>query len=138
MTEISLKNLGDFKFEAINSQGKSAILDGPAKIGGTDDGIRPMEMILMGLGGCSVFDMISILRKQRQEVESIDIKVQGERAETVPSVFTKINVIFEAKGKIDPKKLQKAADLSMEKYCSVSKMLQSSVEITFETKIVTQ
>jgi putative redox protein len=137
MTEISLKNLGDFKFEAINSQGKSAILDGPAKIGGTDDGIRPMEMILMGLGGCSVFDMISILRKQRQEVESIDIKVQGERAETVPSVFTKINVIFEAKGKIDPKKLQKAADLSMEKYCSVSKMLQSSVEITFETKIVT-
>jgi putative redox protein len=137
MTEISLKNLGDFKFEAINSQGKSAILDGPAKIGGTDDGIRPMEMILMGLGGCSVFDMISILRKQRQDVESIDIKVQGERAETVPSVFTKINVIFEAKGKIDPKKLQKAADLSMEKYCSVSKMLQSSVEITFETKIVT-
>ncbi len=137
MTEISLKNLGDFKFEAINSQGKSAILDGPAKIGGTDDGIRPMEMILMGLGGCSVFDMISILRKQRQEVESIDIKVQGERAETVPSVFTKINVIFEAKGKIDPKKLQKAADLSMEKYCSVSKMLESSVEITFETKIVT-
>jgi putative redox protein len=130
MTEISLKNLGDFKFEAINSQGKSAILDGPAKIGGTDDGIRPMEMILMGLGGCSVFDMISILRKQRQEVESIDIKVQGERAETVPSVFTKINVIFEAKGKIDPKKLQKAADLSMEKYWSVSK-------ITFETKIVT-
>ncbi len=135
MTEVKLNNLGDFKFECVNALGKSAILDGPAKIGGSEDGLRPMEMILMGLGGCSVFDMVSILRKQRQEVEGIDVIVQGERADAVPSVFTQIKIIFEARGKVDPLKLEKAAALSVEKYCSVAAMLEKTVDISFETRI---
>ena len=136
MVEVNLKRLEGFKFEATNSLGKSAVLDGPAGIGGSDDGLRPMEMVLMGLAGCSSFDLVSILQKQRQTVEDLDIKVQGERSDNVPSVYEKIHMVFSLKGEIDPKKLEKALELSVEKYCSVAAMLNSTAKITYEYKII--
>lgn len=135
MTEITLKRVSGFKFEAENSIGKKAILDGPEKIGGTDDGVRPMEMVLMGLAGCSSFDVLHILQKGRQEVEDLDVKVSAERADAVPSVFTKINLHFIVSGKVSEKRVSQAVELSMEKYCSVSAMLSKSVEITHSFEI---
>ncbi len=136
MVEVKLKKIGPVKFEATNSLGKFAILDGPAKIGGGDDGIRPMEMILMGLGGCSSFDVMSILTKSRQEVDDLDVSVKGERTDTVPAVYTSIHVHFTAKGKVSQKHLEKACKLSVEKYCSVVDMLKHSVEITHSCEVV--
>ena len=135
MTEITLKRKEGFKFEAINSLGKTAILDGPASIGGTDDGVRPMEMVLMGLAGCSSFDVLHILQKGRQDVEDLEVKVKAERVDAVPAVFTKIHLHFIASGGMTEKRLAQAVELSMEKYCSVSAMLAKSVEITHSYEI---
>ncbi len=136
MTEVTLSQKGPYLFECKNSLGKAALIDGPAKIGGSDNGLRPMEMLLFGIGGCSVFDIIGILKKQRQNIENIDIKVQAERADRVPSIYEKIHLIFEVTGEVNQNKLDKAISLSMEKYCSVSEMLGKSAEITWEGKII--
>ncbi|MGL1902396.1 MAG: OsmC family protein [Fibrobacterales bacterium] len=131
MVEVTLKRDTGYKFVASNETGHQAVLDGPAKIGGTDDGLRPMEMILMGLAGCSSFDLLSILEKQRQTVEDLEIKVQGSRVDTVPSVYDTIHLIFDFKGDIDPAKLERALALAVDKYCSVAEMLKSTVSITY-------
>lgn len=131
-TQIKLNQIDNYKFECVNSAGKSAIIDGPASIGGGDDGVRPMEMVLMGLGGCSSFDVLNILKKQRVDIQDLQIIVDGTRADEVPSVFTEIVVTFKAKGQFPIKKLEKAAELSMEKYCSVSKMLGATVKISHQ------
>ena len=136
MTEITLKRLSGFKFEAENSLGKKAILDGPAKIGGSDDGVHPMEMVLMGLAGCSSFDVLSILQKGRQRVDDLEVKVQAERADAVPAVFTKIHLHFRASGDVSEKRLAQAVELSMKKYCSVSAMLSKSAEITHSYEVM--
>lgn len=135
-TKIELKQLSDYKFECVNAIGKTAIIDGPESIGGSDDGVRPMEMILMGLGGCSSFDVQRILKKQRVPIEDLKITVDGTRADETPSVFTDIVVTFTAKGNVPEKKLQKAIELSMDKYCSVSKMLGATVNITHQAVII--
>ena len=136
MTEITLKRRSGFQFEATNSSGKTAILDGPAKIGGNDDGVRPMEMVLMGLAGCSSFDVLHILQKGRQKVQDLEVRVKAERADAVPAVFTKIHLHFIASGEVSEKRLQQAVDLSMEKYCSVSAMLSKSCEITHSYELL--
>jgi putative redox protein len=134
-TKISLKRVAGYKFEATNSLDKSVILDGPAKIGGNDDGFRPMEMILVGLAGCSSFDVLHTLEKGRQEVESLDVDVDAERADDIPAVFTKINLHFIATGKVTEKRLEQAVSLSIEKYCSVAAMLNKTAEITHSIEI---
>lgn len=136
MTEINLKRIEGLKFEAINSLGKTAILDGPEKIGGTNDGLRPMEMLLIGLAGCSSFDIIHILQKGRQDVQDFDVNVKAERADAIPSVFTDIHLHFKASGQLSQKRLDQAVQLSMEKYCSVSAMLGQSCKITHSCEIV--
>ena len=136
MTEIKLKRLSGFKFEASNSIGKTAILDGPAKIGGSDDGLRPMEMLLIGLAGCSSIDVLMILEKGRQEVKDLEVVVQAERADAVPAVFTTINVHFKASGSLTAKRLESAVALSMEKYCSVAAMLDKVAKITHSCEIL--
>lgn len=123
MTEVHLKRLGGYRFEASNSLGKIAILDGPASIGGNDDGIRPMEMVLMGLAGCSSFDVLHILEKGREPIDTLEVHVQAERADAVPAVFTHIVLHFEASGGLSLKKLERAVELSVSKYCSVASML---------------
>lgn len=133
--EVKLKRVKNCNFEAVNSGGQVAMIDGPPSLGGEDKGVRPMEMILMGLAGCSSMDLLLILGKQRQNPEDIEVTVKGTRVDEVPAVYSDIHMHFEVSGEVDLKKLQKAADLSVEKYCSVVKMLQNSVKITHSVSL---
>lgn len=111
-------------------------IDGSEAIGGEGKGVRPMELVLMALGSCSVFDLNTILQKQRQEIEDIQVEVEGDRREEIPNIFTKIHINFLLKGKIDELKAQKAAELAVKKYCSVHDMLAAGgVDITYSIKI---
>ena len=133
--EIKLKRVANCNFEAINSDGSVAMIDGPPSLGGENKGVRPMEMVLMGLAGCSSMDLLLILGKQRQNPEDIDVTVKGTRVDEVPAVYSDIHMHFEVSGEVSEKKLQKAADLSVEKYCSVVKMLSPTVNITHSVSL---
>jgi putative redox protein len=102
-------------------------------------GVRPMEMVLLGLGGCTAFDMVLILQRQRQAIIDCQVEIEAERAETTPKVFTKIHVHYIVKGSgLDPKKVERAVHMTAEKYCSVSIMLSASVELSHDFEIVEQ
>jgi len=127
-------------FLAQSGSGHAVVMDGPPDLGGKNLGVRPMEMVLLGTGGCSLFDVVSILKKSRQPVVDCEVELSSERAETVPKVFTKINMHFIVLGKAGIKEAQvaRAVKLSAEKYCSASIMLAHSVEIThsYEIKLI--
>ncbi|MBS0619667.1 MAG: OsmC family protein [Spirochaetes bacterium] len=133
-TRVVLERIGEpFHFEAKNASGNSVHIDASASIGGTGKGVRPMELLLMGLAGCAGIDVISILRKQRQAIDSMRVEVQGERGELQEAnPFTQIVVKFHLKGAIEEAHLQRAIELSLEKYCSVAKTLEKSATITAE------
>ena len=124
-------------FMAESDSGHGIMLDGSPEIGGRNLGARPMEMVLMGLGGCTAIDVMVILGKQRQPVEDCWIELDAERADVAaPKVFTKIHVHYVVKGSgLDPKQVERAVKLSAEKYCSVSAMLKNSVDITYDFEI---
>ncbi|MBD3815944.1 MAG: OsmC family protein [Halothiobacillus sp.] len=124
-------------FMAESDSGHGIMLDGSPDIGGRNLGARPMEMVLMGLGGCTAIDVMVILGKQRQPVEDCWIELDAERADVAaPKVFTKIHVRYVVKGSgLDPKQVERAVKLSAEKYCSVSAMLKNSVDITYDFEI---
>ncbi|WP_111892533.1 OsmC family protein [Acinetobacter sp. MB5] len=130
--------LENVAFEANSESGHSVIMDGAPAYGGENRGPRPMELILMGLGGCASFDIVTILKKARQDIEGVQCQLQAERADEVPAVFTKIHLHFVVTGKaLKEKQVSKAVELSAEKYCSASKMLSSGgVEITHDFEIV--
>ena len=127
------------KFLAESGSGHAIVMDGPPEGGGQNLGVRPMEMLLLGVGGCSAYDVVHILKKARQPIIDCEVELNAERAETVPKVFTKINMHFIVIGKVALKDAQvsRAVSLSAEKYCSASIMLAHSVEIThsYEVKI---
>jgi putative redox protein len=126
----------DYGFEAINEAGKTLTMDAGPAIGGHGQGFSPMQTVLAAIGGCSGIDLISILKKQKQEIESFEMTVDGEREkDAMPAPFTAIHIVYHIKGKVDKDKAQRAADLSIEKYCSVSKMLENSAKITYEVKV---
>src|SRR5580704_12289745 len=109
---------GDFGFEARDAYGHVVKLDTSPETGGTNFGVRPMQMLLMGLGGCSGIDIVSILKKQRQTVDGFHMDISGEREDGKdPSLWKKIHIVFRLEGKIDPDKAKKACELSIEKYC---------------------
>lgn len=122
-------------FVATNAAGNRVEADGSEALGGKDLGMRPMELFLASLGSCSAMDILAILRKQRQPIEGLSVRVAGQRADAVPAVYEAIEVVFTAKGQIDPDKLQQAAALSVEKYCSVISMIRDSVKVTFRTEL---
>lgn len=109
-------------------------IDGSEAMGGKELGVRPMELVLMALGSCSVFDLVSILEKQRQDVEDVRIEVSGNRRDEVPTIFTDIHIKFFVAGNdINIAKAEKAAELAVKKYCSVHDMLVAGgIEITYE------
>lgn len=126
----------DYGFEATNEAGKTLTLDAGPAIGGHGQGFSPMQTLLAAIGGCSGIDMISILKKQKQEITGFEMTVDGAREQgAVPAPFTAIHIVYHIKGNVDAEKAQRAADLSIEKYCSVSKMLEKSAEITYEVKV---
>lgn len=132
--EVIIKRVNDaFHFEATGVSGIANHMDANPEVGGVNAGARPMEMLLMGLGGCSAIDVVLILKKQRQAIDDLQIRVTGERVKiegTEMSPFRKIHLHFMLKGSVDPIKAEKAIQLSMEKYCSATAQLQSSAEIT--------
>lgn len=132
-----IKWAGEACFIGESGSGHEVIMDGPPDHGGQNKGVRPMEMLLLGLGGCTSFDVMSILRKSRQPVESCVAEIEAQRAETVPSVFTHIHVHFVVSGRgLSEKHVKRAAQLSAEKYCSASIMLESAgVEISHDVEI---
>lgn len=119
-------------FVGESGSGHSVVMDGPPDHGGRNVGLRPMEMILLGVGGCASFDVVSILEKSRQKVSDCKVELSAERADGVPSPFTKIHMNFVVSGsKLSEKQVERAVSLSAEKYCSASIMLRSAgVEIT--------
>ncbi|WP_166335477.1 OsmC family protein [Sphingobacterium chungjuense] len=111
-------------------------IDGSPEIGGEGLGVRPMELVLFALGSCSVFDLSVILKKQRQQIDDIQVEVEGKRREEIPTIFTNIHIAFTLKGEIDADKAAKAAELAVKKYCSVHDMLAAGgVDITYSIKI---
>jgi putative redox protein len=128
----------DFGFEGKDASGHTVKMDSSPESGGRDFGIRPMQMLLMGLGGCSGIDIVSILKKQKQTIEGFRILIDGERETGKEATrWKEIRMIFELKGSIEPEKAKRACELSVEKYCSVaSTLLGSGTKIQWETKII--
>jgi putative redox protein len=132
-----VKHIEGVSFVGQSESGHSVVMDGPPESGGQNLGIRPMEMLLLGLGGCSAFDVVHILRKARLPITDCVADLAAERADTDPKVFTKIHVHFTVTGKgLDPKRVEQAVKLSAEKYCSASIMLGKVAEITHDFEIV--
>lgn len=129
---------GEALFLGESGSGHAVVMDGPPEAGGRNLGIRPMEMLLIGLGGCSNFDVVSILRKGRQPVESCEVFLDAERAGEEPKVFTKIHLHFVVKGRgLKEAQVKRAVELSAEKYCSASIMLgRAGVNISHDYEIV--
>ncbi len=124
-------------FLARSETGHQLLLDGPEEAGGQNKGPRPMELVLMGLGGCASYDVVSILKKARQKVLDCKVELSADRAEATPAVFTKIHLHFVIQGEgISEQHVARAVQLSAEKYCSASKMLEAGgVEITHSFEI---
>lgn len=140
MIKIELNRLNDaYHMEAVNEQGNTLQMDGASEIGGSNLAFRPMQMLLAAMGGCSAIDVISILKKQRQDLKDIKVTITGEREkDVVPSLYTEVHAHFKLFGNLDPDKAQKAVDLSIEKYCSVSKTLEKSARITYSVEVINQ
>jgi putative redox protein len=136
--QATIKWVDGAMFVGESGSGHAVVMDGPPDHGGRDLGVRPMEMVLLGLGGCTSFDVIDILRKSRQQVTDCETRLTAERADEVPSVFTRIHVHFVVRGRdLDPKRVARAVSLSAEKYCSASLMLErGGVTITHDHEIV--
>ncbi len=132
-----VKLIEDVCFAGQSESGHTVVMDGAPEAGGKNLGVRPMEMLLMGLGGCSAFDVVMILRKSRQQITDCVADLSATRADSDPKVFTHIHVHFTVTGKgLDPKRVEQAVKLSAEKYCSASIMLGKTAEITHDFEIV--
>ena len=139
MIRIELDRLNDaFHFSAENENGNTVHLDASQNIGGTNQGMRPMQTLLAAMGGCSAIDIINILKKQRQDLKDLKITVTGEREkDVVPSLFQTVHAHYRFFGNLDADKVEKAISLSVEKYCSVSKTLEKAgAKLTYTYEII--
>jgi len=136
--QVDIEWRGDVHFSGTSESGHQVLMDGPPESGGKNRGSRPMELMLMGLGGCTAFDVVDILRKGRQRIDDVQVALTAQRADAVPAVFEAINIHFVIVGaKVSHAKVERAIELTAQKYCSASIMLeQAGVEIshTFEIK----
>lgn len=124
-------------FVGESGSGHAIVMDGPLESGGRDLGVRPMEMLLLGMGGCTAFDVVNILKKARQPVQDCVVEIEAERAPEPPKVYTHIHVHFIVAGKgVAEKQVARAVKLSAEKYCSASIMLGKAAEITHDYEVV--
>lgn len=137
-TKIELSRVDDnFCMEAVNDLGNKIVMDGSPADGGHDGGMRPMQVLLAAMGGCSAVDVVTILRKQREPLRDIKITVTGEREkDKVPALYTEVNAHFRLYGNIDRDKAEKAVALSVGKYCSVAKTLEKSATITYTVEVL--
>lgn len=134
--KVSVKWVDGVCFMGESETGHAVVLDGAPEMGGRNIGMRPMEMLLIGMGGCTSFDVVTILKKSRQKVTDCVAEIQAERASEVPKVFTKIHVHFVVTGDaLNETQVERAIKLSAEKYCSASIMLSKACEITHDFEI---
>ena len=134
--QARVKWLDHMSFVAESGSGHSIVLDGSPEHGGRNLGIRPMESVLIGLGACSAFDVVLMLKKARQEIRDCEVVLEAERADAIPAVFTKVEMVYQIDGiNLSEKQVNRAVSMSAEKYCSVSKMLEASVEISYRVEI---
>ena len=135
---IEIKRLDDaFHLEASNDSGNTVQTDGSPAIGGANKGMRPMQMVLSALGSCSAIDVIQLLRKQRQQLDDIQLIITAEREkDKSPSLFTDIHIHYRLHGTMDDKKVKRAVDLSMEKLCSVKLILEKTAKITWSWEVL--
>lgn len=132
-----VKWVGEAMFVGESGSGHSVVMDGPPEGGGRDLGIRPMEMLLLGTGGCTAYDVVSILKKSRQSVLDCVVELNAERADSVPAVFTAIHIHFIITGKgLSDTAVKRAVKLTAEKYCSASIMLAKAAKITHDYEII--
>lgn len=132
-----IKWLDHMSFVGESGSGHSVVLDGSPEHGGRNLGVRPMELILIGMGGCTAFDVVLMLQKSRQKVVDVEVSLDAERATEIPHVFTDIKAHFKVWGhKLSKKHVERAVNLSAEKYCSATKMLETSVNISYTWEII--
>lgn len=124
-------------FEGESGSGHKVVMDGPPEHGGRDQGVRPMEMLLLGLGGCSGFDVVHILRRSRQEVTGCEVDIEAQRADSEPKVFTRIHLHYQVSGRgLKESVVKRAIELSADKYCSASIMLAKTAVISHDYEII--
>ncbi len=130
------KQEGNFHMLASNEDGNSLAMDGSEEIGGEGKGMRPMQLLLSAAGGCSSIDVLLMLKKQKQSVESFEVEVEGHTEKVEEHrIFKTIVIHFKITGKVDPEKAERAVKLSLEKYCSVSKILEPTAEISYTLSV---
>ena len=136
---VSWLGIDGMDFSAETGSGHLINMDGPPEAGGRNLAPRPMELLLAGAGGCSVFDVVLILQRSRQAISGCNVSLQAERAPEDPKVFTKINLHFQVKGKdLDPAKVERAVKLTHEKYCSATVMLAKTAELTYSIEVISE
>ena len=134
---ISVKWIDRMLMVGKSDSGHAIVMDGPPEIGGENLGVRPMEMLLLGMAGCTMIDVVNTLKKMREDVVDCQTQVSADRSEEYPKVFTNINVHFILKGKqLNPSKVDKAIKLSAEKYCSASIIIGKTAVITHDFEII--
>lgn len=132
-----VKWLDNMSFVGETGSGHSVVMDGAPESGGRNLAARPMEMVLIGMGGCTAFDVVMILQKARQPINDCIVELSAERSEEIPKVFTKIHAHYIVKGSgLSEKQVEKAVSLTAEKYCSVSIMLAATAEVTHDFEII--
>jgi putative redox protein len=132
-----VKWIENVSFVGESGSGHSVIMDGAPDAGGRNLGFRPMEMLLLGLGGCSAFDVVMILKRGRERVTDCVVEIDAERAETEPKIFTKIALRYIITGhELDPKKVERAVSLSADKYCSATAIMNKTAQISHAIEIV--
>ncbi len=137
MVEAKVKLLVAMQFEGVSSSGHSLTMDADDASGGENKGFRPMELLLVGFGGCSGMDVISILRKKRQNVTGLEMNVKGEKADSHPQIYKEVHIEYVVKGKgVESQAVERAISLSLEKYCSVGATLGKAGTITHSYRIV--
>lgn len=132
---VSLNRVGTAAFEATADSGGTLIVDGSPEIGGEGRGMRPMELLLSALASCAAMDVVHILRKQKEPLETLRIDIEGERPDAAPAPFSAIKLVFVANSGISEPKFQRAVNLSVSKYCSVGLTLDPNVAVTFEARL---
>lgn len=132
---VRLEQVGVAAFDATGDSGGKLVVDGAPEIGGTGAGMRPMELLLSAVASCSSMDVLTILRKQREPIEHLTVDIEGVRPDGQVTPFTRIKLVFVARGNLDEHKLQRAVQLSVDKYCSARATLGGGVEVTWEARL---